>query len=48
MYQNNQINKEQYDKYLSGIKTDEVIKVALTVRAIFLLGYILSEAFGDK
>ncbi len=48
LYKSNQISKEQYESYKSGIKTDDIIKVALTVGAIFLLGYILSEALNEK
>lgn len=47
LYQNGSINDKQYRDYINNQNTEGILKAALAVGAIVLLGYIISQAFGN-
>ncbi len=47
LYQNGSISRVQYDDYLGGRDTDEILNAALVVAGTVLLGYLLGRLFRD-
>ena len=43
LYEDNHITQKQYDDYRSGKNTDSIIKIALIITGILLLGYLLQQ-----
>ena len=48
LYQNGNITAVQYNDYVAGRNTDNIINAALAVGAVVLLGYLLKELFSGK
>ena len=51
MYQNRSISQTQYNEYLTNgnkANTDEIVKTALSVGAVLLIGYLISQMFKGK
>jgi hypothetical protein len=51
LYNNGSISKNQYNDYLAnGNKnnSDEIVNAALSIGAVLLIGYIISEMFKGK
>lgn len=43
LYGNGSITSTQYQNYLRGDNTEAIVKAALTIGGIILLGYLLSK-----
>lgn len=48
LYENGSITQSQYDKYLNDKNSDETIGAAVVIGGIVLLGYLISELFGNN
>lgn len=48
LLQNGSITSVQYNDYVAGRNSDDIVNAALAVGAIVLLGYLLSEIFNGK
>lgn len=44
LYFNNSITQKQYDDYKAGRNRDELVRTALTIGGIVLLGYLIGKA----
>lgn len=45
LYQNGSINEKQYKDYKANKNIDEIVKAALAVGAVILIGYLISSLF---
>ncbi len=43
LYSNGSLTKEEYENYERGVNTENIIKTALMVGGILLLGYLLNH-----
>ena len=48
LYQNGNITALQYNDFISGRNSENIINAALAVGAVVLLGYLLKELFSGK
>ncbi|NOZ46223.1 MAG: hypothetical protein GXO79_05510 [Chlorobi bacterium] len=47
LYENGNISKEQYDKFLKDQNSDDIIGAALTIGGVVLATWLLSKLFGN-
>lgn len=45
LFQNGSITQKQYTDYFNNQNTDDILKTALAIGAIVLIGYLISEIF---
>lgn len=45
LYRNGNITKDQYDSFLSGENSDEVIEAALTIGGVLIATWLISKLF---
>lgn len=45
LYDNGSITSKQYNDYIAGRNTDDIIKASLVIGGILLFGYALSRIF---
>lgn len=43
LFQNGSVTKKQYNDYLQGRNTEDILEAGLIIGGIFLLGYALSK-----
>lgn len=48
LLQSKNITEKQYNDYLANRNTEEILKAALAVGAVVLIGYVLKELFSSK
>ena len=48
LFQNGSITQKQYDEYRTNNNADEIVKAALAIGAVILVGYLLQELFSSK
>lgn len=51
LYKNGNITQQQYNEYLANgnkSNTEEIVNAALSIGAVILIGYLLSELFAGK
>ena len=48
LYQNGSISTNQYNNYRNNQDVDEILKAALAVGVVVLIGYLLKEIFSNK
>jgi hypothetical protein len=48
LYQNGNITQQQYNDYLTNQNAEQILKAALAVGAVVLIGYLLKELFSSK
>lgn len=48
LYRNGNITEQQYKDYRSGRNSDEILKAAVAVGAVLLIGYLLDQMFSKR
>jgi len=48
LYQKGSITKKKFNDYHNNQTTEEILKAALAVGAVLLIGYLVSELFSKK
>ncbi len=48
LYRNGNLSEQQYKSYTSGGPVDEIVKAALAVGAVLLIGYLLTNLFDRR
>lgn len=48
LYQNGSITSSQYNNYRNNQDVEDIMKAALAVGAVVLIGYLLKEIFSSK
>lgn len=46
--QNGSITQKQYNDYLTNQNAEEIVKAALAIGVVILIGYLLKEIFSSK
>ncbi len=48
LYQNGKISQKQYNNYTANRNSEDIVNAALSVGAVLLIGYVLSQVFKGK
>jgi len=48
LYQHGKISIAQYNNYISNRNSEDIVNAALSVGAVLLIGYVLSELFKGR
>ena len=48
LYQNGKISEVQYNSYIANRNSTEIVNAALSVGAVLLIGYVLSQIFKGR
>lgn len=48
LYRNGSITDQQYKDFRAGRNTDEIVKAAVAVGAVLLIGYLLDQMFSKR
>ena len=48
LYKNGSITQKQFNDYQTNQNTEEIVKAALAIGVVILIGYLLKEIFSSK
>ena len=48
LYRNGSLTEQQWLDYHSGKNTDDIVKAAVTVGAVILIGYLIDQMFSKR